>query len=76
MYKETDKMSVLMNSADEALQIISRFGLPLGIGEKTVGEVCRDSNIDTATFLSVINHETITLTHTSLTTSCPASVRN
>ncbi len=58
MYKETDKMSVLMNSADEALQIISRFGLPLGIGEKTVGEVCRDSNIDTATFLSVINHET------------------
>ncbi len=46
-----------MSSADEALQIISRFGLPLGVGDKTIGEVCRDSNIDPTTFLSIINHE-------------------
>ncbi|MBO4665593.1 MAG: helix-turn-helix transcriptional regulator [Paludibacteraceae bacterium] len=51
-------MSVLMSSAYEALQIISRFGLPLGVGEKTIAEVCRENNIDPTTFLSVINHET------------------
>lgn len=58
MYRENDKMSTLMSSADEALQIISRFGLPLGVGDKTIDEVCRDSHIDTTTFLAVINHET------------------
>ena len=57
MYTENDKMCVLMSSADEALQIISRFGLPLGVGDKTIGEVCRDNNIDPTTFLSIINHE-------------------
>ena len=58
MFRETDKMSVLMSSAYEALQIISRFGLPLGVGEKSIAEVCRENNIDPTTFLSVINHET------------------
>ncbi len=50
-------MSVLMSSADEALQIISRFGLPLGVADKTISEVCTENGIDTTTFLSVINHE-------------------
>ena len=47
-----------MSSGDEALQIISRFGLPLGVGEKTIAEVCRENNIDPTTVLGVINHET------------------
>lgn len=40
----------------QLLQIISRFGLPLGVGDKTVDEVCRQSGIHTRTFLAVANH--------------------
>jgi len=57
IYREIDKMSLLMSSGDEALQIISRFGLPLGVGEKSIGEVCVENHIDPQTFLCVINHE-------------------
>ena len=33
------------------LLIMSRFGIALGFGDKTIGEVCLDSGVDTATFL-------------------------
>jgi len=38
------------------LQIMSRMGLPLGFGEKTVGEVCRENNVDAVTFLALANY--------------------
>ena len=44
-----------MADSHQALQIVSRFGLPLGVGDKTIDEVCRENGIHTATFLSVIN---------------------
>jgi len=31
------------------------FGIALGFGDKTIGEVCLDSGVDTATFLAVVN---------------------
>ena len=34
------------------LLIMSRFGIALGFGDKTIGEVCLDSGVDTATFLA------------------------
>ena len=34
---------------------MSRFGIALGFGDKTIGEVCRDSGVDTGTFLTVVN---------------------
>ena len=37
------------------LLIMSRFGIALGFGDKTIGEVCFDSGVDTATFLAVVN---------------------
>lgn len=37
------------------LLIMSRFGIALGFGDKTIGEVCRDSGVDTGTFLTVVN---------------------
>ena len=37
------------------LLIMSRFGIALGFGDKTIGEVCLDSGVDTATFLAVVN---------------------
>ena len=56
MYNEKDKMAELMNADAETLQIISRFGLPLGVGDQTVDEVCLAHHIHTETLLSVVNH--------------------
>ncbi len=57
MYKSADKMCDLIGSQHESLQIISRFGLPLGVGEKTIDEVCRECSVDTTTFLIVVNYK-------------------
>ena len=37
------------------LQVMSRFGIALGFGDRTIAEVCTASNVDTATFLAVVN---------------------
>lgn len=49
------KMSDLINEDHSLLLVISRFGLHLGFGNKTVEEVCQLNGIDTATFLAVVN---------------------
>lgn len=54
-YKETDKMSDLICDNYNLLQVISRFGLPLGVGDRTVEEVCSLNNIDYKTFLAIVN---------------------
>lgn len=38
------------------LQMMSRFGIPLGFGEKTVKDVCETNGVDTSTFLAVANY--------------------
>ncbi len=55
MYKQNDKMSDLICENYEALQVLSRFSIPLGFGEETVSEVCKKHNIDTKTFLAIVN---------------------
>ena len=55
MYKANDKMSDLTCKNYNALLVLSRFGIPLGFGEDTVREVCGRNNIDTKTFLAIIN---------------------
>ena len=37
------------------LQVMSRFGLSLGFGDKTVKEVCEMNGVDCPTFLAVVN---------------------
>lgn len=54
-YKETDRMSEVIASQPSLLQMICRFGIPLGVGDKTVREVCEESDVDTVTFLAVAN---------------------
>jgi regulator of cell morphogenesis and NO signaling len=54
-YRELDAMSDLISRDYQALLIMSRFGIALGFGNKTIGEVCRDNKVDTNTFLAVIN---------------------
>ena len=54
-YVEVDKMSDLISDDYRLLQVISRFGLNLGFGDKTVKEVCGEQNVDYRTFLAVVN---------------------
>lgn len=54
-YTEYNKMSDVIASQPSLLQMISRFGIQLGVGEKTVLEVCEASKVDTTTFLAVAN---------------------
>lgn len=49
-------MADLISREPEALQMISRFGLALGVGEKSIEQVCDEQHIDTTTFLAIINY--------------------
>lgn len=55
MYKETDKISDLISDDYRLLQVMSRFGLTVGFGEKTVKEVCEKQKVNFNTFLAVAN---------------------
>ena len=57
MYKATDKICDLMAHEEDAIQIISRFGLELGVGEQTIEQVCKAHHVHTPTFLAVINYK-------------------
>lgn len=54
-YKPTDKMSDLICENYVMLQVLSRFGLSLGFGDKTIQEVCEGNGVDYKTFLIVVN---------------------
>ena len=56
-YSAQDKMCDLIAAEYTALQIISRFGLPLGVGDKTIQEVCEEHHVHTLTFLAVVNYK-------------------
>lgn len=57
MYEADDKMISLIRDNYDLLQILSCFGINLGFGDKTVREVCEEQNVDTYTFLSVVNFD-------------------
>ena len=50
-------MCDLMSHEEEAIQIISRFGLNMGVGEQTIAQVCATHKVDTPTFLAVVNYK-------------------
>lgn len=54
-YTHEDRMSDLVCDRYEVLQVMSRFGVALGFGDKTIAEVCAENNVDAATFLAVVN---------------------
>lgn len=55
MYEASDKMISLIRDNYNLLQSLGSFGISLGFGDKTVKQVCDDRNVDTNTFLSVVN---------------------
>ncbi len=56
IYVATDRMSTLINENPLLLMAMSRFGISLGFGEKTVGQICDDQQVDCPTFLAVANY--------------------
>ena len=46
-----------MAQEHDAIMIISRFGLPMGVGEQTIEEVCAAHGVHCLTFLAVVNHK-------------------
>lgn len=56
LYKSTDKLSYVLANDYRLLQVMSRFGISLGFGEKTISDVCRQCGVEADTFLAVINY--------------------
>ena len=57
MYKASDKICELMSREEDAIQIISRFGLAMGVGEQTIEQVCAAHGVHTPTFLAIVNYK-------------------
>lgn len=54
-YEADDKMISMIRDNYDLLQSLGSFGINLGFGDKTVMETCKDNNVDTYTFLAVVN---------------------
>ncbi|MBD5322423.1 MAG: hemerythrin domain-containing protein [Duncaniella sp.] len=54
-FNEQDSVVDLINEDYDILPVLSRFSLPLGFGSKTIGELCRQSGINTEVFLLIVN---------------------
>ena len=54
-YNADDLMCNLVGDNYPILLVMSRFGISLGFGDKSIGTVCRESGVDTETFLAVVN---------------------
>ena len=57
MYKATDKIADLMSHEEDAIHVISRFGLGMGVGEQTIAEACALHGVHTPTFLAIVNYK-------------------
>lgn len=55
MYEPDDRMISIIRDNYNILQSLGCFGISLGFGDKTVKEVCEEQNVDTYTFLAVVN---------------------
>ena len=55
-YKASDKMKDLIKDNSSLLMVMSRFGISLGFGDKSVQEICMKQQVDLGTFLAVANY--------------------
>jgi len=58
LYEADDKMISLIRDNYDLLQMLGSFGISLGFGDKTVKETCENNDVDTYTFLAVVNFTT------------------
>lgn len=53
-----DALSILSEVVEENHQlipVINRFGIKLGLGDRTIGDICQSANINTEFFLAILN---------------------
>ncbi len=55
-YTENHKLGDILTDHYQLLLLLSRFGISLGFGDKTVKVVCADNGVDCKTFLAVCNY--------------------
>lgn len=56
IYTLTDKMGDIICDNYRLLQVMSRFNIPLGFGDCSVEEICQSHQVDSHTFLAVLNY--------------------
>lgn len=54
-YFPNDSMSELICDNYTMILVMNRFGIELGFGEDSIGEVCQKSGVNVDTFLSIVN---------------------
>lgn len=54
-YEANDSMISIIRDNYSVLQSLGSFGIPLGFGDKSVSEVCVAQQVDTYTFLVIVN---------------------
>lgn len=55
-FTENNKLGDVLTDHYRLLLLLSRFGISLGFGDKTVKAVCADNGVDCKTFLAVSNY--------------------
>ena len=55
-YSSSDKLSLVIQDDYRLLQVMGRFGISLGFGDKSIGVVCSQCGVDVNAFLAVANY--------------------
>lgn len=55
-YSPVDTLRDVIRDNNQLLTVFNRFNISLGFGDNSVAKVCADNNVDTNTFLAVINY--------------------
>ena len=55
IFTPKDRMEQLITTNYRLLNMLSRFGISLGVGDKSIEEVCKLNGVDCNTFLAVVN---------------------
>ena len=55
LYTKEDKMSEVIFAHPSALTLLNRFGIFLGVGDSTIGNICRNKGLDSNFFLLILN---------------------
>lgn len=53
-WDKKDRMTDLLDGNNSVLHVLSRLGISLGFGDKSIEKVCGETGVDTETFLAII----------------------
>ena len=49
------KLHSILDHDPNVITVLNRFGIRLGVGDKSVGNICSEHAIDTTFFVSILN---------------------